>query len=78
MQPPVDTAETHAAANTEDRSICLEAHGFLNQSYDSLDSLLRDLAHAGAAQPAQHAGAAVEVTVIGQPEGLLPFSHLFL
>jgi hypothetical protein len=77
MQHPVDIPETHAPANAEDHSICLEAHGFLDQSYDSVDSLLRNLANAGAAQPVNHTGAAVEVTVVGQPDGLMPF-HLFL
>jgi hypothetical protein len=78
MRNSVDLFATHTAASTEDHSICFEAHGFLNQSYDSLDSLVRDLAHSGSQQVADHTNAVAEVAVVGQPEGLLPFSHLFL
>jgi hypothetical protein len=60
----------------DDRSTCLEAHGFLNQSYDSLDHLVRDLAHQVIGHIAD-SGPVVELTVVGQPEGLMPF-HLFL
>ncbi|SAL12383.1 hypothetical protein AWB69_00372 [Caballeronia udeis] len=60
----------------DDHSTCLEAHGFLNQSYDSLDHLLRDLAHQGSSHVAD-SGAVVQLAVVGQPEGLMPF-HLFL
>ena len=70
---------THGApaANDADISTCLEAHGLLSQSYDSLDHLMRELA----AQPAQaqstdHAPG-VEVTLVGHHEWL-PFSHMFL
>jgi hypothetical protein len=62
---------------TDDHSTCLEAHGFLNQSYDSLDHVLRDLARQGGSHVADQ-GSVVELTVVGQPEGLMPFSHLFL
>jgi len=78
MRNSVDLFATHTAASTEDHSICFEAHGFLNQSYDSLDSLVRDLAHSGSQQVADHANAVAELAVVGQPGGLLPFSHLFL
>ena len=77
MPNPVDIAAIHPAPHAEDLSICLEAHGFLNQSYDSMDSLLRELAHSASVTP-DHAGAPVELTVTGQPEWLMPFSHLFL
>jgi hypothetical protein len=76
MQHPVHTHDS-PAANSEDHSTCLEAYGFLNQSYDSLDHLLRDLAHHGGTQATDHA-AVVEVAVVGEPEVLMPFSHLFL
>jgi hypothetical protein len=76
MQPSGDTPAVHVTAHTEDQSICFEAHGFLNQSYDSVDNLLRDLVH-HTAQPVDQASV-TEVTVVGQPEGFLPFSHLFL
>jgi hypothetical protein len=78
MRNSVDLFATHTAASTEDQSTCFEAHGFLNQSYDSLDSLVRDLAHSGSQQVAHQANPVTEVAVVGQPEGLLPFSHLFL
>ena len=77
MPNPVNIAALHNAPHAEDLSICLEAHGFLNQSYDSLDNLLRDLAHSGSLMP-DHAGATVELTVTGQADGFLPFGHLFL
>jgi hypothetical protein len=76
MQPSGDTHVAQVTATTDDHSICFEAHGFLNQSYDSVDNLLRDLVH-NTAQAVEHASVP-EVTVIGQPEGFLPFSHLFL
>ncbi|MFL9922504.1 hypothetical protein PQR75_46215 [Paraburkholderia fungorum] len=76
MQRPADVPQPQAAANAEDHSICLEAHGFLSQSYDSLDSLLREIAHSDVEQPAGH-GSAFEVSVVGVPDGLMPF-HLFL
>jgi hypothetical protein len=78
MRNSVDLFATPSAARTEDHSICLEAYGLLNHSYDSIDSLVRDLAHSGSQQVAYHANPVTEVTVLGQPEGLLPFSHLFL
>lgn len=79
MQVPVDTPEIPAAGHAEDHSICYEAQGFLNHSYDWLDSLLRDLAHAGMAPVAHPAADAVsEVTLIGRPDALMPASHLFL
>jgi hypothetical protein len=77
MPNPVNIAALHHAPHAEDLSICLEAHGFLNQSYDSLDSLLRDLAHSRSVVP-DHAAATVELTVTGQPDGFFPFGHLFL
>ena len=78
MPHSVDTSASHTAASTEDNSICLEAHGFLNQSYDSLDRLVRDLAHSGSEHLAYHPNPVTEVALTGQPEGLLPGSHLFL
>lgn len=66
----------------QDESICFEAHGLLDQSYDSLNALLLGLTHAEAATvpaspaPAEHAGGA-EVTIVGQAGALLP-AHLFL
>lgn len=79
MQVPANMPEILPAGHVEDHSICYEAQGFLNHSYDWLDSLLRDLAHAGTA-PVAHpaAGAVSEVTLIGQPDALMPASHLFL
>jgi hypothetical protein len=77
MQRPVNITEIFSPSHSGDLSICLEAHGFLNQSYDSMDSLLRELAHSASVTP-DHAGAPVELTVTGQPEWLMPFSHLFL
>jgi hypothetical protein len=60
----------------QDESISFEAHGFLNQSYDSLDALLHGLTSAEAVLPAEPAGAP-EVTIVGQADALLP-AHLFL
>jgi hypothetical protein len=76
MQPSGNLPAAPVTATTEDHSICFEAHGFLNQSYDSVDNLLRDLVH-HTAQPVAPASV-TEVTVVGQPDGFLPFSHLFL
>ena len=73
MNQPV-TLSMPAAA--QDESICFEAHGLLNQSYDSLDALLHGLTHAEAALPAEHTGAP-EVTIVGQADALLA-AHLFL
>jgi hypothetical protein len=83
MQHSIGIHDSPAAANGEDHSTCLEAHGFLSQSYDSLDYLLRDLAHpdqAHAGSQAHSAGhdAGVELTLVGNHEWLMPFSHLFL
>jgi hypothetical protein len=64
------------AAPTQDESICLEAHGLLNQSYDALDALLLGLAHVAPMLQAEPA-AAPEVTIVGQGEALPP-AHLFL
>ncbi|MEX3894761.1 hypothetical protein [Paraburkholderia sp. BR10954] len=77
MHQPADIAEHHAESDPQDQSICPEAHGFLNQSYDSLDSLLRDITHSTREQQVNHAGSA-DVSLIGQPEGLTFFGHLFL
>ncbi|MGF6613065.1 hypothetical protein OKW45_008053 [Paraburkholderia sp. WSM4175] len=77
MHHPADLAEHRAESGPGDRSICLEAHGFLNQSYDSLDSLLRDITHSNREQSVDHAGAA-DLTLIGLPEGLISLGHLFL
>lgn len=63
--------------SAQDESISFEAHGFLNQSYDSLDALLHGLTHTEAALPAEQAGAAPEVTIVGQADALLA-AHLFL
>jgi hypothetical protein len=74
MSQPV-TPSTPAQA-AQDESISFEAHGFLNQSYDSLDALLHGLTHIETVLPAESAGAA-EVTIVGQADALLP-AHLFL
>jgi len=66
-----DTPVTHAAAG--DHSISLEAYGFLDQSYDSVNSLLLDLTHSAPAESTDHA----TVTVVGQPDGFASLSHLF-
>ena len=65
-----DTPVTHAASG--DHSISLEAYGFLDQSYDSVNSLLLDLTHSTAAST-DHA----TVTVVGQADGFASLSHLF-
>jgi len=83
MQHSIGIRDSQAAVNEEDHSTCLEAHGFLSQSYDSLDHLLRNLAHQAQAQPQSQAqstdhGVGVAVTVVGHQEWLMPFSHLFL
>jgi hypothetical protein len=79
MQHPIGIRDSQAPVNDEDHSTCPEAHGFLSQSYDSLDHLLRNLAHPAQpeAQSTDH-GVGVEVTVVGHQEWLVPFSHLFL
>lgn len=76
MNKPLVPSLTASATLAQDESICLEAHGLLNQSYDSLDDLLHGLTHAYASPQADHA-AAPEVTVVGQPDTLL-LAHLFL
>lgn len=65
------------AATAEDRSVCLEWQGLQHQSYDSVDSLLHEFTHAAPAQSTGHT-ATVEVTVVGQYDGLLPLSHYLL
>jgi len=67
-----DTPVTHAASG--DHSISLEAYGFLDQSYDSVNSLLLDLTHSTAA--AESAGHTT-VAVVGQPDGFASMAHLF-
>ncbi|MEX3856321.1 MULTISPECIES: hypothetical protein [Paraburkholderia] len=57
--------------------MCLEWQGFQHQSYDSVDNLLREFTHA-ASTHATNEAAAVEVTVVGQFDGLLPLSHYLL
>jgi hypothetical protein len=64
------------STSAQDESISFEAHGFLNQSYDSLDALLHGLTHADAVLPPEAANAP-EVTIVGQADALLP-AHLFL
>jgi len=66
-----DTPVTHAASG--DHSISLEAYGFLDQSYDSVDSLLVDLTHSTATPSADH----TTVAVVGQPDGFASMAHLF-
>jgi hypothetical protein len=61
------------AASAQDESICFEAHGLLNQSYDALNTLLLDITHVA---PVEHA-AVPEVTIVGQADTLLA-AHLFL
>ncbi|MGA7776639.1 MAG: hypothetical protein WCA85_02835 [Paraburkholderia sp.] len=77
MQHLADLLDGSSTPNAEDHSVCLEAHGFLNQSYDSVDSLLRAFVHSAATQQTDHASA-VQVTVVGQLDGLAQFGHLFL
>jgi len=77
MYHPADIEAHRAEPSPQDQTVCLEAQGFLNQSYDSLDTLLRDITHAGTEHPVDHAGAA-DVALIGLPEGLASFGHLFL
>jgi hypothetical protein len=77
MHHPADTTEHQAEPGPDDRSICLEAHGFFNQSYDSLDSLLRDITHS-TNQPVVEHPDATTVTLVGVPDGLMSFGHLFL
>ena len=60
----------------QDESISFEAHGFLNQSYDSLDALLHGLTHTEAVLPAELEGAP-EVTIVGHADTLLA-AHFFL
>lgn len=76
MNSPITHTTPAAPTSAQDESICFEAHGLLNQSYDSLDDLLHGLTHTDAAVPAEHAGAP-EVTIVGQADALLP-AHLFL
>ncbi len=76
MKSPISVSPTLAAA-AEDRSVCLEWQGLPHHSYDSVDSLLHEVTHAAAAQSAAPAPA-VELTVIGQPDALLPLSHYLL
>ncbi|PVX82160.1 hypothetical protein [Paraburkholderia unamae] len=84
MTQPVTSSTPQAAPAAQDESISFEAHGFLNQSYDSLDALLHGLTHGEAALPAAELAAASaapasapEVTIVGQTDAVLP-AHLFL
>ena len=78
MNKPVLPSLPASPTLAQDESICLEAHGLLNQSYDSLDALLHGLTHAYAApQSDQTVAAAPEVTIVGQADTLL-LAHLFL
>jgi len=76
MKNLIRVPQTPVAA-AEDRSVCLEWQGLLHQSYDSVDSLLHEVTHA---VPAQSAGPApaVEITVVGHSDALLPPSHYLL
>jgi hypothetical protein len=76
MKRSTTVPQTPATA-AEDRSVCLEWQGLLHHSYDSVDSLLREFTHAASAQPAAQT-ATVEVTLVGQYDGLLPLSHYVL
>ena len=70
-----DTPVTHAASG--DHSISLEAYGFLDQSYDSVNSLLLDLTHSTTASTPAASTDHATVTVVGQPDGFASLSHLF-
>jgi hypothetical protein len=67
----------HPAPGTAESSLCHEALGFLDQSYDLIDGLLREVARTDHAQPAVHSDA-VELALIGLPDGLASVGHLFL
>jgi hypothetical protein len=77
MQHLADLLDSSIPSNSEDHSVCLEAHGFLNQSYDSVDSLLRDFVHTGSTQQADHTSA-VHLTLVGRADDPAHFGHLFL
>jgi hypothetical protein len=77
MHQPVDTIEHRAESGPDDLSISLEAHGFFNQSYDSLDSLLRDITHSTNLPAVEHPSEAT-VPLVGVPDGLTSIGHLFL
>jgi hypothetical protein len=76
MNKPFLPSMPASLALSQDESICLEAHGLLNQSYDSLDNLLHGLTHAYAT-PLVDQVPAPDVTIVGQPDTLL-LAHLFL
>jgi len=77
MNKPVVLYLPVSSAVVQDNSVCLEAHGLLNQSYDSLDNLLHGLAHAADATPPVDHVSPPEVTIVGQADTLL-LAHLFL
>ncbi|WP_063822915.1 hypothetical protein [Paraburkholderia atlantica] len=80
MKSPIIIPESNTAT-TQDQSVCLEWQGLQHQSYDSVDNLLREFTHAATTHASTHAtneAAAVEVTVVGQFDGLLPLSHYLL
>ncbi|MBP0595358.1 hypothetical protein J8I87_38080 [Paraburkholderia sp. LEh10] len=78
MSSQTSPANPHASPAAHESSQCHEALGFLDQSYDLIDGLLREVAGQDhAQQPATHADA-VELALIGQPDGLASIGHLFL
>lgn len=76
MKNPIKTSQVQATI-AEDKSVCLEWQGLLHQSYDSVDSLLREFTHTAPAH-LEDPVAAVPVVVVGQYDGLLPLSHYVL
>lgn len=78
MSSQTSPANPHATPAAHESSLCHEAAGFLDQSYDLIDGLLREIASPDhAQQPVAHADA-VELALIGQPDGLASIGHLFL
>lgn len=77
MSESVDPKAPQHNPGAGDHSICLEARGFLDQSYDSVDHLLGSLA-ANEVVPAEHHDSAIELALVGRPETLAFIGHLLI
>ncbi|MPW17652.1 hypothetical protein GCT13_12100 [Paraburkholderia sp. CNPSo 3157] len=77
MSQQTPPTKAHTTSGAPESSLCHEALGFLDQSYDLVDGLLREVTGPDHAQLAVHTGT-VELTLTGQPDGLASVGHLFL
>jgi hypothetical protein len=77
MSSKISPVDPPAKLTAHESPLCHEALGFLDQSYDLVDGLLREVAQREQSQHVTHADA-VEIALVAQPDGLASIGHLFL